>query len=391
MPMNRRTFMASAAAAVAGTALAQPPGGGRLRACVIGDSKQGGYGHHLHLLWSLRDDVEVVGLADPDEAGRAQHGEEAKAAKLYADYREMLRTEKPDLVAIGPRSTINHREYLLACAEVGAHGIIEKPLAPDLQEADEVLAALDAKGLKWAIAFNFRSSPVVHAVKKAAFEDGIIGQILEMRGRGKEDPRAGGEDLIVLGTHLFDMMRFFAGAPRWCMSYIGVDDRPASKADVREATEPIGPVVGNQLNATFGFDRGVTGHFASVKNPGGNAGRWGIDLYGTKGIINVRQAPIPLVSVLQDPVWAPGLTKKTWGPLPGLPDVQATENTVWHYQPIIDDLMAAIAEDRRPAYSVHDGRAALEMCMAVFEAPIHGGLVQFPLEERSHPLTRWTS
>ena len=73
----------------------------------------------------------MAGLADPDESGRMKHAEDAGAARTYADYREMLGKEKPDLVSIGPRWTVRHKEYLLACTEIGAHGYLEKPIAVD--------------------------------------------------------------------------------------------------------------------------------------------------------------------------------------------------------------------------------------------------------------------
>ena len=121
--------------------------GKKYRACVIGDTDHGGYGHNMHYLWSMRDDIEVVGLSEPHPKARKYYQKQAKAARAYMNHREMLETEKPDLVVIGPRWTTMHKEYLLACAAVGAHGIIEKPLASDLADADEIIAALEAKNL----------------------------------------------------------------------------------------------------------------------------------------------------------------------------------------------------------------------------------------------------
>src|SRR5690606_17562500 len=140
-----------------------------------------------------------------------KHAAECKAQRSYADYREMLAVEKPDLVAIGPRWTTRHKEYVLACAEAGAHGFLEKPIAVDLEEADAMAAAVAAKNLKWNLAFNMRVSPVIDHLKKCLLEDEIIGSLLEVRARGKEDGRAGAEDMIVLGTHLFDLMLHLMG------------------------------------------------------------------------------------------------------------------------------------------------------------------------------------
>ena len=73
------------------------------------------------------------------KAARAKHAKEAGVERTYADYREMLEKERPDLVAVGPRHTVKHRDYLLACAEVGAHGFIEKPFCDDLAKGDEMV------------------------------------------------------------------------------------------------------------------------------------------------------------------------------------------------------------------------------------------------------------
>ena len=161
-PITRRSFMEmSAFTLTASMATAQVPAQApKLRVAIIGDTKQGGYGHDLHKIWAPHPEVEVVAVADPDEAGRKQHAEAAKAQRSYADYREMLDKEKPNLVTIGPRWTLHHREYLLAAATYGAHGIMEKPIAVDLAEADEMIQAIETKSLKWSIGFNYRAHPL---------------------------------------------------------------------------------------------------------------------------------------------------------------------------------------------------------------------------------------
>ena len=385
MDMSRRAFMGTTVMA-AGAMTAFGAGGRKLRACVIGDTKQGGYGHSLHKIWACRDDVEVVGLTDPDEDGRRKAGEEAKALRTYADYREMLEKEKPDLVTIGPRWTIHHKEYLLAAAGCGAHGLMEKPVSTDLVEADEMVRVIEEKNLKWAIGFNFRATPIIEFTRRAVFEEGLIGEVLEMRGRGKEDERAGGEDLVVLGTHIFDMMRFFAGNATWCMADIATDGHRAERADIRDATEPIGKVIGDRIHATFGFGNGVVGHFASTKNRDGNGGRWGLDIYGSKGIVTIRQDAGPRVRLWRQVSWDPQDAAVGWEPLPGAPGTELKNPDVDRYAPIVNDLIASIGEDRQPRVSLRDGRDSLEMIQAVYAAHFAGGRVELPLKERRHPL-----
>ena len=369
----------------AGAMMAAGAQGKKLRACVIGDTKQGGYGHSLHKVFLECQGVEMAAVADPDEEGRNKAAGEAKALRTYADYREMIEKEKPDLVIVGPRWTIHHREYLLAAAACGAHGIMEKPISTDLVEADEMVRTIEEKNLKWAIGFNFRATPIIEFTKRAVFEEGIIGDVIEMRGRGKEDERAGGEDLVVLGTHIFDMMRFFAGNASWCMADITVGGRTAAKSDIHDATEPIGKVVGDRIHAMFGFRAGLVGHFATTKNRDGNGGRWGLDIYGSKGIATIRQDAGPRVRLWRQASWDPE-REIGWEPLPGAPGTELAHPEVDRYAPIVNDLIAAIEENRRPRVSLQDGRDSLEMIQAVYAAHFAGGRVELPLKERRHPL-----
>jgi predicted dehydrogenase len=386
MDLSRRAFLGVSAAMVVGTSGQMDAQEAKLRACVIGDTNGGGYGHSLHKIWNNREDVEVVGLADPDEAGRGKAGEEAKALRLYADYREMLDKEKPDLLAIGPRWSVRHKEYILAAAEHGVHGIVEKPIAPALADADEMIRAIEEKNLRWGIGFNFRATPMIEFTKRAVFEEGLIGEVLEMRGRGKEDARAGGEDLVVLGTHIFDMMRYFAGAPSWCMADITTDGKRSTRNEIHDATEPIGKVVGDRIHASFGFGENITGYFASVKTRDGKGGRWGLDIYGTKGVVTIRQEPGPRVRAWMQPTWDQCESNALWTPLEGAPSMEMENPDANRYASIVNDLICAIKEQRRPKVSLQDGRDALEMVQAVNAAHFAGGRIDMPLTERRHPL-----
>jgi predicted dehydrogenase len=126
-----------------------------------------------------------------------------------------------------------------------------------------------------------------------------------------------------------------------------------------------------------------------MKNPDGNGGRFGLDIYGGKGIIAIRFAGNVPVSWLKDPTWAPRSHDADWRPLPNAPESVTKDARKERNKPITDDLIAAIEENRLPAVSMQDGRRAQEMIQAVFESHVQGGRVKLPLEQRTHPLTRW--
>src|SRR5262245_19934909 len=216
------------------------------RVGIIGRTGKGNYGHGLDTVWAELPNVEVVAVADDDATGLAEAAQRTRAKQSYADYRMMLDKEKPDIVAVAPRWLDAHRDMVVAVAERGCHMFLEKPLCRTLEEADEMVAACERHHVKLAIAHQTRYSPRM-ARAKEAIDHGRIGDVLELRGRGKEDSRAGGEDLMVLGTHIMDVIRLFAGDPKWCFARILQDVKPVTKSEVRLGNEGIGPLAGDAI------------------------------------------------------------------------------------------------------------------------------------------------
>src|SRR5262249_54109307 len=203
-----------------------------------------------------------------------------------------------------------HKEMVIACAEAGASIFLEKPLCPTLAEADEMIAACDKHHVKCAVAHQTRYSPQVKIIKQMV-ADGKLGDPIEIRARGKEDTRGGGQDLMVLGTHLFDLMRHFAGEPRWCFARIWQDGKKALPGDVRQGGEGMGPVLGDRIAATYGFDNGVTATFGTHKAKDGAGKRFALQLFGSKGVIHLGTGSLPPAYYLDDPSWIPG-AKVNW-------------------------------------------------------------------------------
>src|SRR5207253_10669153 len=186
------------------------------------------------------------------------------AKNAYADYRDMLKKERPQIVSVADRHLDQHRDMLIACAEAGANVFLEKPMCRTLAEADAMVAACERHHVKLAIAHQTRHSPRLKVIRDM-IADGKLGEIMELRGRGKEDARGGGQDLMVLGTHLMDLMRFLAGDPQWCFARVLQDGKPATKADVREGGEGMGPIAGDGITGMYGFGNGATGHIGTHK------------------------------------------------------------------------------------------------------------------------------
>ncbi len=387
--MNRRLFLTAAFSGLS----ARAAGKRKYRAAVIGHTGHGNFGHGLDVVWQAFDEVEVAAVADPDEAGLQKAVARTGAKRGYRDYHEMLRKEKPDLVSIGPRWLDQRVEMVEAAAEAGAHIYMEKPFARNLADADRMAAAVKRAKVKLQLAHQMRRSPfLLHA--QELVKAGAIGRIQEVRGRGKEDRRAGGEDLMVLGSHICDVMRIFLGDPKWVVAHVTQDGEELNRRHPHQATEPIGPVAGNQIAAMFAFDDAIHGYFSSKASDVTDPLRFGTFLYGTKGVIFLPNAIYPEGQpyILRSPAWFPGdgqrwerIEPKT--DIPGKARIHGGDHLIANALMVLD-LLQAIELDHKPACNEDDGRWTIEMISGIYEAQRMGNRVPLPLADRRHPFER---
>ncbi|MBW3539226.1 MAG: Gfo/Idh/MocA family oxidoreductase [Planctomycetes bacterium] len=359
------------------------------RVGIIGRTGKGDYGHGLDVVWKEFPNVEVAAVADEHEAGRAAAVKRTGARTGYADYRKMLESEKLDIVAVCPRWIDQHHAMLMACAEHGCHVYMEKPFCRTLAEADDVVRAFDMRHLKLAIAHTNRYTPQL-AIARELIAAGEIGDLLELRARGKEDRRGGGEDLWVLGTHMLDLMRAVAGDVESCFAVVTAGGKRIGPGDVREGAEGIGPLAGDGVNAAYAFQSGPLGFFASHRNQAGQPSRFGLRVCGSKGLIEFQSGYLRPAYLLKDPSWSPGRSGAKWQTISsnGVDKPETRNEPHGGNAAAVKDLLEAIESDRPTKSNAHDARAATEMIVAVFESHLQGRPVRFPLENRSNPLTR---
>jgi predicted dehydrogenase len=384
MKHSRRDFLRVSGAMAA--ALVTRANEKAYRAAVIGRTGGGDYGHGFDTIFQGSPNVSVEAVADADAKGLDAAAARSGAKRRYRDYREMLEKERPELVSIAPRVPDGHREMALRAIEVGSHLMIEKPFTEHLNDADEIIAASEKRKIKIAVGHKNRYTADFQRMRRLIHE-GFLGQVLEMRVQGKQDSRAGGEDLIVLGTHDFDTMRYFFGDPLWCSATVLAAGRLATKADVRKGREPIS-VAGDTIRALFQFPNNVACSWQSVKaDPEWNTiprgkERWGFTIFGTKRILAYYSGSTPLY--LDTPFLGHKSESHEWNPLPNPKDWPPPA----HESHLIVNLIRAIELNEQPLCSGHDGRWTIEMVSAVYESHRLGGRVDFPLKERTNPLFR---
>ncbi len=350
---------------------------------VVGHTGQGNYGHGEDTVWLKIPQTKIVAVADADPKGLADAAKRLGGVKAYADYKVMLAETKPDIAAICSRHIHEHRDMIVAAVEAGVKGIyIEKPFVRTLAEADEIVKLCADKGVRLAIAHRNRYHPVVDVVKQLV-ASGEIGELKEVRVRGKQDQRGGGLDLWVLGGHGFNLATLFTGPAISCEATLLVEGRPATKADIRPGDEGVGLIVGDEVHARYETRSGIPLYFDSKKGSWTKGTPFGARLIGTKGVISLQIDEEPLAILERDGQKTPITTAGIGKPEP-IKDIRQVNGG---HHGAVRDLLAAIKDQREPLCGPKAGLETVELTLAVFASfAADGKKVTLPLADRQHPL-----
>ncbi|MCL2568237.1 MAG: Gfo/Idh/MocA family oxidoreductase [Oscillospiraceae bacterium] len=151
---------------------------------------------------------------------------EITGAVAYTEYQDILTRDDIDAVSIClPPGA--HAEIAIAALNAGKHVLIEKPMAPSLEECDRIIEAAEQAGrLVSVVAQNRYKTP--HYKLKQLLESGTAGKPLHMvvnslwwRGenyydiwwRGKWDTEGGGA-VTSHAVHHLDLMQWLIGMPK---------------------------------------------------------------------------------------------------------------------------------------------------------------------------------
>jgi predicted dehydrogenase len=134
-----------------------------VRCGVIGTGLQG---RALLAVLARLPAAPVVAICDHYDASLKAGQSVAPQAKSYADYHEMLATEKTlDAVFIATPSHL-HREPALAAVQAGKHVYCEAPLATTLEDARAIATAGKGAAKTFQVGLQQRANPLYkHAVK----------------------------------------------------------------------------------------------------------------------------------------------------------------------------------------------------------------------------------
>ncbi len=258
------------------------------------------------------DRCEVVALASRDPDLGREAAERLGIPRAHGSYEALLGDDEVDAVYI-PLPNHLHAEWAIAAAEAGKHVLCEKPLARTADEAERMIEAAAAAGVRLMEAFMYRLHPSWEAVLELV-RSGRIGELRAVQtwfSYFNDDPsnirnvlEFGGGALYDIGCYPVNVSRMlFAAEPDGISAAITRD--PAGGTDVL-------------TSATLRFGAGVATFTCSTRAEPDQR----VDVYGTRGRITV---PIPFnippdrpaevrVTAGGDPPVAPDTEVLSFGP-----------------------------------------------------------------------------
>ena len=172
-----------------------------VRVAIIGTAKRSSY-LYGPLLKALRDDVELVSVWGRSEASARNLGE-FLGVPWFTDIPRLVRETAPQIGIVDVAYHANGEAGLMA-VESGLNVLLETPIAHKLSEADAIIAAAKARGLKIEVAEQFHRRPL-EQIKLKLIASGLFGRV-----------HTAFNDFAGHGYHGVSVMR----------SYLGFDAKP---------------------------------------------------------------------------------------------------------------------------------------------------------------------
>jgi len=185
--------------------------------------------HHLNA-WKRILGVDVTALCDrsPEKLRRAGEAYGVPEERRYGNVDDMLRDADIDIVDVvtGPET---HPELVAKAAAAGKHMMCQKPFAASLTEAERMVRAAEANGVRLMVTENWRWLQPMQLLKRV-LDSGELGELRVCRyihtdfytprmAPGIALPQPFFRDMprllfYEMGAHWFDTMRFFFGQPK---------------------------------------------------------------------------------------------------------------------------------------------------------------------------------
>ncbi len=298
---------------------------------------------------ALRDSpaCELIAVNRAQSERAAAFAKQFGARRWYLDWKKLLRDEEVEAVYIATPVHL-HAEQTIAAAEAGKHVLCEKPMAMNVRECDQMIAAGRRHNVKIGVAYYRHFYPVVDRIK-AIIKSGEIGSSVfaqinafEQFNPAADNPRswllqkdlAGGGPMFDFGCHRIEVLTNIFG--------------PVTEVKGITANVIFDREVEDTAAALLRFERGACG-ILSVSHVAAEP-KDSLHIFGSLGSIRVSVLNEGKIRVI-------GKLGERYEAHP--PDANL-------HAPLIEDFVNAVLTDREPRVSGGMGRAVALIEEAIY-------------------------
>lgn len=333
-----------------------------------------------HVTAAVNNNMEIVAVCDivPEkmEAILKKYGlVDDKSIKRYTDYKKMIEENELELVSIATESG-KHASIALDVIDAGINVIIEKPMAMNIADAEEIIKRAAEKNVKVSACHQNRFNVAIQEVRKA-IEGERFGKLSHAsinvrwnrnkgyydqapwRGTWEED----GGCLMNQCIHGIDLLR-------WMMGDEVVEVYGATRQQFHDylEAEDVGVAVVKFKNGAIGTIEGTTNVYPQNLEET-------LYIFGENGTVKVGGKSTNTIDVwdFKDETAEDEKNK-------GLEE--ETSNVYGNgHTSLFADVIEAINDDRAPYVDGVAGRNALEMVLAIYKSQKEGVPVKLPLTD----------
>jgi hypothetical protein len=177
-------------------------GGNPLKLGVVGVGVMGS--NHARVLAEIAG-VHLVGVVDPERKQREFVARTLGCAE-FSDLDALFRSGIDAVTIAAP--THLHHDLALKCISHGIHVMVEKPIAPTVEEGRAIVAAARRAGVTLMIGHVERFNPAVESIKRAIKDQDILS--IAITRVGPFPPRMSNVGVVIdLAVHDIDLIRWF--------------------------------------------------------------------------------------------------------------------------------------------------------------------------------------
>ena len=155
----------------------------KYKVVIIGGGGRGLNAHGGYIADHPEQDFEVVGVVDP-KPDRLQLARDMFGGidekMLFTDWKPLIALGKVADAAIIATMEPLHRPIAVACAKLGYHILLEKPMAPSAADSREIVSAVKEAGVIFAVCHVLRYAPFYQRIR-AIIDSGKLGEVIHVQ------------------------------------------------------------------------------------------------------------------------------------------------------------------------------------------------------------------